>query len=805
MQRNGLYLPDGSFMRFAEDPASQSASLSTEIATRSRSLDYYGLSNMYLPNPDPILKSQGKDIRVYEDLMTDDRVAGSITNRINATLALAWDIDQGKATSRQTKAVKETFDKLPLTRIIEQLIRGARAFGYCPAELLFARWQGINIPIDIVPKPQRWFVFSPENQLRFLTKSNLTSGEELSARRFICPTNEATYENPYGLGLNSRCLWPVTFKRGGWRFLIQYAEKFGQVFPVGKLPRSATPEQINDLLDRLDRLIQDGSCVIPDDGGVELLESASKGATSDLHRGIIQEANTAISTVWLGHAGAGESQSGGKLGDDKMSIEVRQDIRDADVRLIEEVFNQVIGYICQENWGGSDNTPRFTFIIEKEVDIKQAERDDKLTSSLDKSSLKLSQAYYERAYNLEKGDIEEKPAPTAPAADPLAFGGKPSTKSLITAAEEIAFAEAGDATPDNADLLAERLGEEARPHLEKWLGNLQTEIGKAGNLIDFRQEMLDAPLDIAPMAATIRDGLLLGQLLGRAEVQDEIAASEAGLNFAEMVALHNAVSTVAFAEPSSIAGALRLPFQEAIAFFRNKISIPTEKWNDLFLDAHSKGFMIAGAMKGELLADLREAVDQTITQGLTIQDFRKAWDRIVEEHGWSYVGGRNWRTRIVYETNTRQAYNAGRWQQVTDPDVRRTRPYLGYRHGDSIHPRVLHVSWDGTVLPADDPWWDTHSPQNGWGCKCKIFSMSERDITRLGDTAKRSAPTDGSYQWTDKQNRTYTIPNGIDPGFQYNPGTAAKRNFEILNERISQLPPDIATRIRADIALKEAA
>ena len=209
--------------------------------------------------------------------------------------------------------------------------------------------------------------------------------------------------------------------------------------------------------------------------------------------------------------------------------------------------------------------------------------------------------------------------------------------------------------------------------------------------------------------------------------------------------------------------------------------------------------MIAGAIKGDLIADIRDAVDQAISAGITLQDFRNRWDQIVERHGWQYNGGRNWRTRIVYETNTRQAYNAGRWQQATDPDVLKTRPYLIYRHGDSIHPRVLHLSWDGTCLEADNPWWATHTPQNGWGCKCKIFSGGERDIKRLGDKAKRRAPSDGTYEWTDKQGRTFTIPNGIDPGFQYNPGEAATKSKAILNERINQLPPGIAAQIRAEI------
>jgi len=132
--------------------------------------------------------------------------------------------------------------------------------------------------------------------------------------------------------------------------------------------------------------------------------------------------------------------------------------------------------------------------------------------------------------------------------------------------------------------------------------------------------------------------------------------------------------------------------------------------------------------------------------------------------------------------------------------VLRTRPYLIYRHGDSAHPRVLHLSWDGTCLPADDPWWSTHTPQNGWGCKCKIFSGGERDITRLGNKARLKAPNDGDYEWTNKQGRTFTIPNGIDPGFQYNPGVAAGMSKQILEERINKLPSNIAEQIRAEIS-----
>jgi len=158
-----------------------------------------------------------------------------------------------------------------------------------------------------------------------------------------------------------------------------------------------------------------------------------------------------------------------------------------------------------------------------------------------------------------------------------------------------------------------------------------------------------------------------------------------------------------------------LPFEEAIAFFRAKLSIPTLRWTDLWQEMHARGFAVAGAYKADLLLDFRKAIDKAISDGATIEDFRKAFDTIVANHGWSYNGARAWRTRVIFETNIRTAYATGRYRQMTDPDVLKSRPFWEYRHGDSVHPRKLHLSWDRLVLAADDPWWQTHYPPNGWG------------------------------------------------------------------------------------------
>ncbi|MCX7071204.1 MAG: phage minor head protein [Gammaproteobacteria bacterium] len=216
-----------------------------------------------------------------------------------------------------------------------------------------------------------------------------------------------------------------------------------------------------------------------------------------------------------------------------------------------------------------------------------------------------------------------------------------------------------------------------------------------------------------------------------------------------------------------------LPFAEQIDFFRDKLNLPTKSYTDIQGAAHDQAFVVAGAMKADLLVDLRAAVDRVVSSGVGFEAFKADFRNIATKHGWAYNGGANWRAQVIYETNLSQSYNAGREAQMADPELRKRRPYGCYKHYQSPNERPEHAAWDGMVVLLDDPWWDTHSPMNGWGCKCKKFMYSQADVERRGLKVTRpvAEPLEDRVIGTRSGNpQTVRVPPGIDPGFDYTPG-----------------------------------
>nr|BBJ05160.1 hypothetical protein YBY_30090 [Marinobacter nauticus] len=238
-----------------------------------------------------------------------------------------------------------------------------------------------------------------------------------------------------------------------------------------------------------------------------------------------------------------------------------------------------------------------------------------------------------------------------------------------------------------------------------------------------------------------------------------------------------------------------LPFREQIEFFRRKLNIPTRSWVDVYASENDWGFAVAGANRRDLLQDFRTAIDKVIADGGTLDSFRKDFDSIVRSHGWDYNGGRNWRSRVIYETNLWQSYNAGRQEQLNA--ARSAMPYRRYRHSLAVEdPREEHLAWDGLILRSDDPWWDAHTPMNGWGCKCYVEGLTELDLEELGKSGPDTAP---DIEWETREigqrssggPRRVQVPKGIDPGFEHAPGQSRLQSAQ---------PPELPGALRTSTA-----
>jgi hypothetical protein len=219
-------------------------------------------------------------------------------------------------------------------------------------------------------------------------------------------------------------------------------------------------------------------------------------------------------------------------------------------------------------------------------------------------------------------------------------------------------------------------------------------------------------------------------------------------------------------------------FDQAIEFYRAKLKLPTSGWTDIWQEQHSHAFVVAGAANDALVEDLYNAIYQAKWAGGGYDEFKVKFPEIASKYGWAYNGAPGWRSKIIYDTNITQSYNAGRYQQMMA--VKEFRPFWRYRHNSIEHPRLTHVAWDGITLSADDPWWNTHMPQNAWGCKCSVDSLSRVEAKQIWDKAGKSGPDEAPpIVWEDRvvgkngsNPRTVRTPVGIDPGFAYNPGKA---------------------------------
>jgi hypothetical protein len=258
--------------------------------------------------------------------------------------------------------------------------------------------------------------------------------------------------------------------------------------------------------------------------------------------------------------------------------------------------------------------------------------------------------------------------------------------------------------------------------------------------------------------------------------------------------------------------------KEAVDYIKNKGWKPGWDYRDVWKEEHAVSFTVAKATRIEVNDVLRAEVESAIFEGITLREFQNTLKPRLQRLGWwgrkdmtdpltgeikNVQLGSPRRLKTIFDVNCRTARAAGQWQRAER--TKKSLPYLLYQVGSSKKHRPEHLSWNGTLLSVDDPWWDTHMPINAYGCKCHVRQVTRGEAQRLiqkgipdptapmeinpetglrtGRRIKRMSPVKTQAppikyrDWKNKRTgETIKVPVGIDPGFDTNPGKTRLKN-----------------------------
>jgi SPP1 gp7 family putative phage head morphogenesis protein len=192
-------------------------------------------------------------------------------------------------------------------------------------------------------------------------------------------------------------------------------------------------------------------------------------------------------------------------------------------------------------------------------------------------------------------------------------------------------------------------------------------------------------------------------------------------------------------------------------------------FRDVWREEHLAAFTAAKIMERDILAEVRDTVQKALTEGKTFREWKKEIEPSLMRSGWIryHGGGKLHRYRTIYDTNMRTARAVGQWERVQR--TKELRPNLIYRLGPSERHRPEHELLDGFIAPIDDPVWGSYYPPNGWGCKCWVRQISDRQTTQLGGVSPPK-PIERVRHVNKRTGEVSFPPRGVDPGWDYSPG-----------------------------------
>ena len=355
-----------------------------------------------LPDPDKILEDNNYDYAILRDLLNDPHLTAVVQQRKSLVAQLGWEISC-EGDKEAEKRVVRWMQEIDIERIISKMI-DACLYGFVVFEINWKTRSNEIIPKEINAKPQEWFIFSKERELKLREKDSsgyvFKEGIELPKNKFIVLQNNPDYTNPYGEKLLSKCYWPINLKRSGLDFWQIMVERYGMPFLIGRYAVGATPAEKAMLLEGIQDLVTDNIAVFQEGVEIELKEHP-KFDIGQLYQYLAEFYNAEISKVILTETLTTEIKGVGSYAAAQVHRETAATVAMGDKKLVEKGINELIKIYSSLNYA-KEKVIRFRLTKKEDVEQENIERD----LSLEKMGIKFSKEYYQRKYNLNADDFE---------------------------------------------------------------------------------------------------------------------------------------------------------------------------------------------------------------------------------------------------------------------------------------------------------------------------------------------------------------------------------------------------------------
>ncbi|MHB8335799.1 MAG: phage portal protein family protein [Ignavibacteriaceae bacterium] len=377
-----------------------SVKLLEQFATGKKVYQFFDLFPT-LPDPDEILKQNNYDYNILRNLLLDPHLYSVVTQRKDQVKQLGWEISYEGSKSIQDEVVN-IIQEINLQQIIENVL-DAVLFGFSVLEIKWEIKNGKIIPVFAEQKPQEWFIFTRENELRLRRVTGgmykFEEGEALPDFKFVLAQNNPSYINPYGEKVLSKCFWAVTLKRAGMEYWQTMVERYGMPFLIGRYKLGATEADKTSLLNSLTDMVQNNIAIFEELLSIEIKEPP-RYEVGDLYRYLADFYNNEISKAVLTVTLTTEMGKVGSYAATSVHRDMMGNMGVSDKKLVEGAINKIISYYIQLNYGLKD-APKIK-LSKKESVIEASVERDKILMEM---GVKFTREYFMKKYNLGEADF----------------------------------------------------------------------------------------------------------------------------------------------------------------------------------------------------------------------------------------------------------------------------------------------------------------------------------------------------------------------------------------------------------------